>query len=78
MFMATTQETVASDPVTVPVLPGRIENLIVKVAELCNLNCSYCYIYNHEDKRYLRRPKLMSEAVFEQLLRRIKDYCDIH
>jgi uncharacterized protein len=55
---------------------GRIDNLIVKVAERCNLNCSYCYIYNHEDKTYLRRPKFMEEPVFGSLLARIKEYCD--
>ena len=55
---------------------GRIDNLVVKVAERCNLNCSYCYIYNHEDKSYVRRPKFMEESVFGHLLTRMKEYCD--
>ena len=55
---------------------GRTDNLIVKVAERCNLNCSYCYIYNHEDKSYLLRPKFMEGPIFEHLLVRIKQYCD--
>lgn len=55
---------------------GRIVTLVLKIAELCNLNCSYCYMYQHEDKTYLRRPKFMSDAIFEQLLKRVREYCD--
>ena len=55
---------------------GRIVSLVVKVAERCNLNCSYCYMYNHADQSYLRRPAFMSDGVFAQLLVRIHEYCD--
>ena len=55
---------------------GRIASLVVKVAERCNLNCSYCYMYNHADQSYLRRPVFMSDEVFDQLLVRIHEYCD--
>src|ERR1041385_9056751 len=55
---------------------GRIGSLVVKVAERCNLNCSYCYMYNHADQSYLRRPAFMSDEVFAQLLVRINEYCD--
>lgn len=55
---------------------GRIFSLVVKVAERCNLNCSYCYMYNHADQSYLRRPAFMSDAVFAQMLVRIREYCD--
>lgn len=55
---------------------GRIVSLIVKVAERCNLNCSYCYMYNHADQSYLRRPVFMSDEVFAQLLVRMREYCD--
>lgn len=56
--------------------PGRIQALVVKVAERCNLNCTYCYMYNHADRSYLRRPAFMSEEVLEQLIRRITEYCE--
>jgi uncharacterized protein len=55
---------------------GQIDALVVKVVERCNLNCSYCYMYNHADRSYLRRPAFMSDEVLEQLLRRIIEYCD--
>jgi uncharacterized protein len=53
---------------------GVIRSVIVKLASRCNLNCSYCYLYNHEDRGYLGRPKFMSEAVFAALLERILEY----
>lgn len=56
-------------------MPGMLHSLVVKVAERCNLNCTYCYMYNHEDKSFLHRPKFMSDDVFDQLLRRIHEYC---
>lgn len=59
-------------------MAGRIFALVVKIAERCNLNCHYCYIYNHEDQSWRVRPKLMSDAVFEQMLLRMREYCDRH
>lgn len=55
---------------------GQIVSLVVKVAERCNLNCAYCYMYNHSDQSYLRRPAFMSDEVFERLLARVYEYCD--
>src|SRR6185369_3690126 len=55
---------------------GRIGSLVLKVAERCNLNCSYCYMYNHADQSYLRRPAFMSDEIFAQLLVRINEYCE--
>lgn len=48
---------------------------MVKIVERCNLNCSYCYMYNHVDQSYLRRPYFMSEGIFDSLLTRIEEYC---
>jgi uncharacterized protein len=53
----------------------RIDHLVVKIAERCNLNCSYCYMYNHEDKSYLRRPRYMSDEIFDSMLERARRYC---
>lgn len=53
-----------------------VVGLVLKMAELCNLNCSYCYMYQHEDKTFQRRPKFMSDTVFDQLLIRMREYCD--
>jgi len=47
---------------------------VVKIAERCNLNCSYCYMYNKGDLSYLRRPKFMSAEVAGAMLTRIAAY----
>lgn len=56
--------------------PSSIRSLVVKVAERCNLKCSYCYMYEHGDTGYLRRPKFMSDETFNHLLYRMREYCD--
>ena len=55
--------------------PSNIAALVVKVVERCNLNCSYCYMYNHSDQSYLSRPPFMSEGTFRKLIERVKAYC---
>jgi len=56
--------------------PGAIYAVILKIAAPCNLNCSYCYVYNHQDKSYRTRPIFISEAVSERVWEVISDYCD--
>ena len=52
-----------------------ISQAILKVASRCNLNCSYCYIYNMADSTWKMRPALMSNEVFEAALDRISQQC---
>jgi len=42
--------------------------IVVKLTGFCNLNCSYCYMFNLADKTYLRAPQYMSLATCRQLL----------
>lgn len=53
-----------------------LTQIVLKVASRCNLNCSYCYIYNGEDNGYLHQPKKISDEVFSALLARIDDYVE--
>jgi uncharacterized protein len=53
-----------------------IDNLVVKVAERCNLNCTYCFMYQHEDQGYRSRPKFLEPPVYEQLFVRMREYCE--
>jgi uncharacterized protein len=57
-------------------MPVALSSIVLKIASLCNLNCSYCYIYNHEDQSYRARPKLISDEVFDATLERIEAYCE--
>jgi uncharacterized protein len=52
-----------------------VSQVILKVASRCNLNCSYCYIYNMADSTWKTRPALMSNEVFESALERISQQC---
>lgn len=55
-----------------------IANVVTKVAARCNLNCDYCYLYNHEDRSTLGQPRWMGDQVFEALLRRMASHSDAH
>lgn len=54
----------------------RCTNLVVKVASRCNLNCTYCYVYNKGDNSYLKQPKIMTESTVVKLLERILEHCN--
>ena len=41
-------------------VPDEIE-VIVKLTERCNINCTYCYMFNKGNDEYLSRPAYMSE-----------------
>jgi uncharacterized protein len=48
----------SNDPVDV-----KIKNLevVLKITERCNINCSYCYVFNQGDVSYKDHPALMSK-----------------
>lgn len=48
--------------------------VILKVASRCNLNCTYCYVYNKEDQSWRDRPKVMSDGVFTASLERLRTH----
>jgi uncharacterized protein len=55
-----------------------IDQIILKIASRCNLNCSYCYLYSHEDSSWKERPKLISDRIFNRTLEAIQTYCEQH
>jgi uncharacterized protein len=57
-------------------VPTEIKGLVVKIVQRCNLNCSYCYMYQHADQSWRQRPPFMSEETFGHLLGRVEEYCD--
>jgi uncharacterized protein len=54
-----------------------ISQVILKVASRCNLNCSYCYVFNMADSTWKGRPALMSDEVFEAALARALHQCRV-
>lgn len=59
-------------------MAARIASVVLKIAERCNLNCSYCYMYNHEDQSWRDRPRFMSDRVYEAALHAIRDHAAGH
>ncbi|MFC0186440.1 radical SAM protein [Pseudarcicella hirudinis] len=53
----------------------RIKYLVVKVASRCNLNCTYCYMYNLGDNSYLNQPKVMSAKVVDAIIDKALGHC---
>jgi uncharacterized protein len=48
--------------------------LIIKIAERCNLNCSYCYMYTAGDQSWRERPAFLSSALRVKLIERCAEY----
>jgi uncharacterized protein len=46
-----------------------------KVAARCNLNCSYCYVFNKGDTSWRQRPARMSQEVFEAGIAGLRAAC---
>jgi len=55
-----------------------IASLVLKLTETCNLDCTYCYMFNSEDKTYTRVPKLMPFETGLKVLERIEAYLSAH
>ena len=53
-------------------------SLIVKVASRCNLNCSYCYVYNQGDTTYQSQPKVMCNDTAAAIIARVRSHCTKH
>jgi uncharacterized protein len=63
-------------PEIAPTLP--FHTFLWKIASRCNLNCTYCYIYNSQDTSWRQQPPFMSEAVARQTASRILEHCRAH
>jgi len=57
---------------------GGLGQIILKVVQRCNLNCTYCYVYNRGDDSWLSRPPVISERVLRQLAARLTEHCENH
>jgi uncharacterized protein len=52
--------------------------VILKIAQRCNLNCTYCYVYNRGDSSWKSRPAFVSEKVIKALAARVVEHCDAY
>jgi uncharacterized protein len=51
---------------------------VVKIASLCNLNCSYCYMYNKGDDSYKKQPKYLSHDTITHFFSRLDKYFETY
>ena len=54
---------------------AHINEFILKVASRCNLNCTYCYMYNKGDQSWMDRPRIMSDMTFCSTIINIAEHC---
>jgi uncharacterized protein len=50
----------------------------MKIASRCNLNCTYCFVYNRGDTRWRAQPKLMDVETAKRAAHRIVEHCQLH
>ncbi|WP_437649489.1 radical SAM protein [Sorangium sp. So ce362] len=55
-----------------------ISTYVVKLVSRCNLNCSYCYMYNLADQTYRSQPAVMRDEVTAAMCRRIVSHARRH
>jgi uncharacterized protein len=53
--------------------PGQkmFDIFVLKLTSFCNLNCSYCYMFNSRDRSYAQKPSYMSVEVAIRALRAV-------
>jgi uncharacterized protein len=58
----------------------RIDTVLLKVASRCNLNCSYCYVYNMGDEAWKALPKRMRPETQVRVIAQLRDLytCQAH
>lgn len=52
----------------------RFSAALLKVASRCNLNCDYCYVYQHADTSWRGQPKLIADQTVDQFAIRLDEY----
>ena len=52
----------------------RISSFLIKVTARCNLNCDYCYVFNHADQSWKKMPSILSPENRGMLARRLGEY----
>ena len=50
---------------------GQLDTVLLKTASRCNIDCSYCYVYQGPDTAWRRQPKRMPPSVLEAVRNRL-------
>ena len=49
-----------------------------KVASRCNIDCTYCYVYNLGDETWKTQPHLMSPKTAQRVAERMREHLELH
>lgn len=52
-----------------------IDQIVLKICSRCNINCTYCYMYNMGDSSYMHQPKFISTDNVILLANKIREHC---
>jgi uncharacterized protein len=52
----------------------RIDAAILKISSRCNINCTYCYMYNLADQSWKKQPGRMDMRTLETFFERLAEY----
>jgi uncharacterized protein len=63
------------DSTSTSALPRIALSFVLKVVSRCNLDCTYCYVYNKGDDTWRHRPPVMPDHVLDAAINRIEEWC---
>lgn len=55
-----------------------LRQVIIKLSQTCNIDCSYCYVYHMGDESWRKRPKQISITVIDELVKKIHKHCNLY
>ncbi|PXV69003.1 uncharacterized protein CLV62_101270 [Dysgonomonas alginatilytica] len=53
----------------------KFQEFVFKTTSICNLDCSYCYVFNQGDTSFKKDPPIISLDLVKISLQKINDYC---
>ena len=56
---------------------SEIDTILLKIASRCNLDCSYCYVYQGEDTSWKLQPKRMSNETILAIISRLVEISNV-
>jgi uncharacterized protein len=59
-------------------MSASISHYVLKVSSRCDLACDHCYVYEHADQSWRRKPKALAERTAAQAARRISAHAEAH
>ena len=59
-------------------LSQHVTAVVLKVASRCNLDCTYCYMFNSADRSYRDQPALMGLNVADAVIAKVSRHCAEH